>query len=98
MVPRTQWRHIPTQRGAETCRALTTGQRSGGQRQGNFQTPPSRGLAAPRPGPISNIGVIYMHTHTHPPDHPPRALIPSLNLDFKLLAMVFSQHEAETFY
>ena len=49
---------------------------------------------------MANNRVIYMRTHTHTPHghHPRLILKPSLNSDFKLLAMFFSQHEAETFY
>lgn len=53
---------------------------------------------------MANIRVIYMRAHAHPhsarpPGHHPRLILkPSLNSDFKLLAMFFSQHEAETFY
>lgn len=87
--------YIPTQ---EELRLqgirLATGQRSSGQHRGSFQIHPRAWQSPPKGQYRSDL---YAHAHGTPLT-PGLILQPSLNSYFKLLLMLFSQHEAETFY
>lgn len=87
--------YIPTQ---EELRLqgirLATGQRWSGQHRGSFQIHPRAWQSPPKGQYRSDL---YAHAHGTPLT-PGLILQPSLNSYFKLLLMLFSQHEAETFY